>query len=615
MGVPTDANELKQSVADEWLVPPRAIDVPLKFPREGIKYDDLSDEEKEAWDEAEWGEDGPPDSVDPSAINDWLFNKNTIDQMLKQPMEYGLKVDGGDRLGKTIVFAKNKLHARFIVKRFDDNYPALKGHFCRLIAHGEPYAHSLIDDFEVTGNDPQMAVSVDMLDTGIDIPDVLNLVFFKIVRSKSKLWQMIGRGTRLREEIFVDVNGTVTDKEFFYVFDYLGNLDYFNAQIEGAEASGAKPLGERLFGARVNLLGLMQPEAKSGLQSPSAGYRGEEEGLYEGVRAQLIREVAGMPPDNFIVRAQRRHVEKFQEKSAWEHIGEEDRHELVEHVAALPTSEADPDVDAKRFDLLCLRVQLAMLRKAPFEPLYKAFVKQVHALEGKAAVPDVARPMALILEVQTTEWWTNATPQMVEIIRRRLRGLMSLIEPAGQVIVSTNLSDEMGEKREVKLLDLGGASSLARFREKARAYIDAHADHVTLARLRQSKPPTATDLDELQRLFTEADIASTADFEQIRALPDLPDFIRSLVRLDRSAAKSAFNLALAGKTLSALQIRFIEMIVDHLTASGRMEPALLYAPPFTDSARNGVSDAFGAAEVERIVQVISDFEPRIALAG
>ena len=192
---------------------------------------------------------------------------------------------------------------------------------------------------------------------------------------------------------------------------------------------------------------------------------------------------------------------------------------------------------------------------------------------------------------------------------------MGLIEPGEQVIVSTDLSDEMGEKREIELLDLGGASSLAQFRIKARAYVDAHANHVTLARLRQGKPLTIVDLDELQRLFTDADITSEADFTRIRALPDLPDFIRSLVGLDRGAALSAFNQALAGKTLSVSQIRFVEMMVDHLTASGRMEPELLYAPPFTDKAPNGVSDVFGALEVEHIINTLAGFEPRLERTG
>lgn len=614
-GVPTDAYDLKQAVTDGFLVPPRAIDVPLKYPRSGIRYDDLSDAEKDEWDALDWGEDGPPEEVDAADVNDWLFNINTIDLMLKQLMEDGLKVAGGDRLGKTIIFAKNHRHAEFIVERFDANFPALKGVFSRLIDNQVKYAHALIEDFEEPEKAPHIAVSVDMLDTGIDIPDVLNLVFFKIVRSKSKFWQMIGRGTRLREGIFVDADGKRTDKEFFYVFDYLGNLDYFNAQMDGAEARTAVPLGERLFAARVDLLGLMQPQQSPAgvVRSPSVPFHDEsgQPGLFEGVRAHLRQEVAGMALENFIVRAKRRYVEKFLDAGAWEYLGEEDRHELVEHVAGLPTSATDPDVDAKRFDLLCLRIQLAMLRNASFAPLRRAFVEQVHQLEAKAAVPEVARQMSLILEVRTDDWWTDATPEMVEIARRRLRGLMSLIEPGKQVIVTTDLADAMGSKREVELVDLGGASSLAQFRRKARAFVDAHADHVTLARLRQGRALTPSDLDELQKLFVAAGVADDADFHRVRQMPDMPSFIRSLVGLDRRAAQAAFNEALAGAVLSARQIDFVERMVDYLTASGSMDPAALYEPPFTDAAPNGVSDMFDGPIVARIVETLDGFEPRL----
>ncbi len=617
-GVPTDAYDLKQAVTAGFLVPPKAIDVPLKYPRAGIRYDDLSEAEKDEWDALDWGDDGPPDEVDAADVNHWLFNVDTIDLMLKQLMEDGLKVAGGDRLGKTIIFAKNHRHAEFIVERFDANYPALKGVFCRLIDNQVRYAHSLIEDFEEPEKAPHIAVSVDMLDTGIDIPDVLNLVFFKIVRSKSKFWQMIGRGTRLREGIFVDAEGKRGDKEFFYVFDYLGNLDYFNAQMDGAEARAAVPLGERLFAVRVDLLGLMQPASDTGsVRSSSTGFRGQadEPSLYEGVRTHLRQEVAGMPLDNFIVRARRRYVEKFLDAATWEHLGEEDRHELIEHVAGLPTSATDPDVDAKRFDLLCLRIQLAMARSATFAPLRKAFVEQVHQLEAKAAVPDVARQMVLILEVQTDEWWTGAMPEMVEIARRRLRGLVSLVEPGKQVIVTTDLADAMGSKREVELLDLGGASSLAQFRRKARAYVDAHADHITLARLRQGRPLTPSDLDELQKLFFEAGVAEEGDFQRVRQLPDMPDFVRSLVGLDRRTAQAAFNEALVGTTLSARQIDFVERIVDYLTKSGKMDPAALYEPPFTDAAPNGVSDMFDGALVTRLIDTLEFFEPRLDLAS
>ena len=604
-GVPTDAYDLPQAVQDEFLVPPKAIDVPLKFPRDGIRYDDLTDEEKEEWDALDWGEDGPPDGVGASDINDWLFNQNTIDQMLRQLMEDGLKVDGGDKLGKTIIFAKNHLHAEYIVERFDANYPALRGHFCKLIDNQVKYAHGLIDEFEQPDKDPQIAVSVDMLDTGIDIPDILNLVFFKIVRSKSKFWQMIGRGTRLRPGIFVDENGERSDKEFFYVFDYLGNLDFFNSQIEGTEARAAAPLGERLFAARVEMLGLLQPGVEFVHDVP------RDDALYEGVREQLQREVVGMPLDNFIVRGKRRWVEKFQDQKAWEQLSEEDSHELTEHVAGLPTTEIDTDVEAKRFDLLCLRIQLAMLRKASFEPLRKGLVTQVHQLEAKETIPDVKREMELILEVQTADWWADANVSMMEDVRRRLRGLMSLIDPESQVIINTNLVDSMGEKREVELIDLGGASSLAQFRRKARAWIDAHADNLTLVRLRKGRPITSSDLDELQSLLIDAGITNGEQFEQLTKMPNLPVFIRSLVGLDRKEAMQAFNDALADFTLSANQIAFVELIVEQLTASGSLDPALLYEPPFTDQNPNGVSDLFPDTQVAKILGTIRNFEPHL----
>lgn len=255
-----------------------------------------------------------------------------------------------------------------------------------------------------------------------------------------------------------------------------------------------------------------------------------------------------------------------------------------------------------------------MLRKATFEPLRKALVKQVHQLEAKAAVPDVAREMEVILEVQTGDWWTGATPDMIEEVRRRLRALMSRIEPDKQVVINTNLADVMSDKREIDLVDLGGASSLAQFRRKARAYVDAHADHVTIARLRQGRPLTPSDLDELQKLFVDAGIAEGDDFLRVRQMPDLPDFIRSLVGLDRRAAHGALNAALAGVTLSARQIEFVERILDYLTASGRMDPALLYEPPFTDAAPNGISDVFEGDVVSSIIDTLTGFEPRLAVA-
>jgi type I restriction enzyme R subunit len=170
-GVPTDAYDLDEAVADGYLVPPSAMSVPLKFVREGIKYDELSDEDKEKWDMLEWEDKLPDRDIDPAEVNKTLFNEDTVDKVLEHLMAHGLTVAEGDRLGKTIIFAKNSAHALFIEKRFNANYPHLAGHFARVIDYRTDYAQSLIDDFSIAENAPHIAISVDMLDTGIDVPE------------------------------------------------------------------------------------------------------------------------------------------------------------------------------------------------------------------------------------------------------------------------------------------------------------------------------------------------------------------------------------------------------------------------------------------------------------
>jgi type I restriction enzyme R subunit len=220
-GVPTYAYDLWQAVDEKFLVPPKGVAVGTKFLRHGITYDELSEEEKDEWDALDWGEDGPPDAIDSEELNKFLFNEDTVDKVLATLMVDGYKVAGGDRLGKTIIFAKNHAHAEFIEKRFNAQYPEYGGEFARLITYHTTYAQDLIDKFSQRDKSPHIAISVDMLDTGIDVPEVLNLVFFKMVRSKSKFWQMIGRGTRLCPDLF----GPGEDKREFLVFDFCGNLE------------------------------------------------------------------------------------------------------------------------------------------------------------------------------------------------------------------------------------------------------------------------------------------------------------------------------------------------------------------------------------------------------
>ena len=359
-GVPTDFYDLDQAVADGFLVPPRGIDVPVKFQREGINYDDLSDDEKELWDATEWDEDGNiPSKIAAPALNAWLFNEDTVDKVLAHLMQNGIKVKSGDRLGKTIIFAKNQAHAEFIVERFDANYPQYKGAFARTIHHGVKYAQSLIDDFSNTDKMPHIAVSVDMLDTGIDIPDVVNLVFFKPVYSRSKFWQMIGRGTRLRPDLF----GPDDHKTCFYVFDYCGNFEFFKQELPEAEGRLVDSLSKRLFTTRLELVATLDADHV-------------EPELRHDTAATLHAEVAAMNVDNFLVRPKRRVVEKFAEAEAWATLDKDDLDALANDVAGLPSELESEDEEAKRFDLLMYRLQLAMLRHEPaFDRLRSSVVE------------------------------------------------------------------------------------------------------------------------------------------------------------------------------------------------------------------------------------------------
>ncbi len=216
-----------QVLADKFLVPPKAISVPLKFQIQGIKYADLSDQEKIEFEEefADPITGEFPEEIGSEALNEWLFNIDTVDKVIAHLMQNGIKIEGGDKLGKTIIFAKSHNHALFIAERFDIQYPQYKGDFIRVIDYKETYKYDLLNKFKEPSKYPQIAVSVDMLDTGIDVPEVCNLVFFKRVRSKAKFWQMVGRGTRLCKNLI----GEGSDKKEFLIFDFCENLKYFSA--------------------------------------------------------------------------------------------------------------------------------------------------------------------------------------------------------------------------------------------------------------------------------------------------------------------------------------------------------------------------------------------------
>ena len=609
-GVPTDNYGLEDAVKDGFLVPARAISVPLKFPREGITYADLSEEEKEEWDAREWTEDGTvPDRVEAAAVNQWLFNADTVDKVLEHLMTGGQAVAGGDRLGKTIVFAKNQDHAEFIQERFDANYPHHKGAFARVIHCGLPYAQSLIDDFHDPKKAPHIAISVDMLDTGIDVPDVVNLVFFKLVRSKTKFWQMVGRGTRLRPDLF----GPGKDKEFFSIFDFCQNLEFFSMNPDAVETAVGKPLGRRLFEARLDLIGALDranenPAPSSGKMADAAPTAAAQQlvELRTDVVALLHGEVASMSLENFVVRPKRKLVETYREPGAWVVLTDEARRVLAEEVAGLPSGLDAEEEEAKRFDHLLLRLQLTVLRRDPSFERLREQVKAIAALlEEKAAIPMVQTQIVLIQMIQTDDWWQDVTAPMLETVRRNLRSLVKLIDKRRKVLVYTDFEDEIGSPTELSLTGIGGGDGFEKFREKARVFLREHEGHITIYKLRWNKPLTGSDLDELERMLASSGVGTV---EQIRKAKEkahgLGLFVRSLVGLDREAAKEAFAGFLSGRTLNASQIEFVDLIVNQLTEHGVMGAELLYESPFTDVTPRGPDALFDPAAVDQMVAIL-----------
>jgi len=597
-GNPTSAYELPDAVKDGYLVEPRGIEVPFKFLSQGISYDELSEEEREEYEEKLYDAetDELPPHVDRAALNKWILNIDTVDKTLKLIMEYGLKVDAGDKLGKTIIFARNHKHAEFIVERFDANYPHLAGKFARVIDSHDDYAQSLLDDFSKPKSDPQIAVSVDMLDTGVDVPEVVNLVFFKPLGSRVKFQQMIGRGTRLCPDLF----GPGEHKKEFYVFDICSNFEFFRQRLQDADVAPHTSITAATFRLRIQLLQHMAPSDKAELSEKDTVLR-------KDLADTLHSHVTALPLENFVVRPRRRVVEEFSERERWDTLSPEDAHRAAEQLAELPAQLPRENVEAKRWDIIILRLQLALGGAEPgFAALQTKVQRAASALEEKTAIPMVAKEIELIHALQTDEWWQDVTRPMLEHVRRHLRDLIQFIDRSKQKIVVTNFEDTMLGLDMVPVPYQSEEDSLYAYRQRVEKFIREHKNHLVIGKVYRNLPLTDRDLQALEQLLFSAEVAENREkFEQNLANGQtLPAFVRSLVGLDREAAKEAFGKFLAGTTYSAQQIRFIEQIINALTINGVMDPGLLYEPPFSEMAEDGIEGMFANDDVDTIISVL-----------
>ena len=572
-GVPTYAYDYETAVEqDHVLVRYYNYEVKTKFLEDGVTYDDLSDEDKARYEE-DFTEDGlMPDFIPSAKLNKFVFNETTVDTVLQDLMEHGIRVEGGDRLGKTIIFAQNKRHTEFILQRFNKLYPKYKGVFAQRVICDDAYAQTVIDDFKKPDKPPFIAVSVDMMDTGIDVPECVNLVFFKKVRSKTKFWQMIGRGTRLCKDLACmdQIDGEYTDKRRFIIFDYCGNFEFFREHKEGFEVRETKSLSENIFDKRVKLISLLQERV----------YAGQD---FQTWRAELMdichEQVTALNQDLTAVRLRLRYVEKYKERTAFQHISEGDKSELMQHIAPLVQMD-EKDEFAKRFDNFMYGLMLANMEKMPSFKYAKRQLCDIAALlERKVSIPQVQAKLPVIQEIGTDAFWDANDILLFEKVRKELRDLIQFtVEASVGKQIFTRLADPILARQEGNLLE--AAYDFEDYRAKVSRYVNEHGDTLAIYKLTHNVPLSSGDYQELSRVLT-SELGSHEDYQ--REFGDTPFglLIRKITKLDHDAAMEAFSKFINDQSLNQKQIAFVHKIINHVEQNGYMENvAVLAKPPF-----------------------------------
>lgn len=569
-GQPTDYYEYSTAVEDGYLVDYKGLIRGSKVVNEGIKYDDLSDDEKQqleqVWEYEQVNKD-PDDEWKPrdfreQEIYKYIYNTDTIDRMLQDLMENGLKVQSGELIGKTIIFAMNSPTAKLIVERFNILYPEYGNGFCEQIDYSINYSQDLIDRFSLRDNMPQIAVSVDMLDTGIDVPDVLNLVFFKRVRSRIKFMQMIGRGTRLSPDIF----GIGEDKKLFYIFDWGGNFKYFAENPKEGKAVRTISLTERLFGVRADIA--------CALQAPQYQADDFAKGLHDELKAILHAEVGKLDDAHIAVRNHWSTVSKYRDLASWQYISEVDVLDLKNEVAPLIPKSLENEL-AKKFDLLSLYVQLGMVDESFDSGGYEGQITVIaDALRKRSTIPDIKAKMPLLNEIMTSAFWENKTLVSIEDMRRQIRDLLKYLVGDKDMAFIVTIKDTVTDGGVA-----GKINTDVSYREKLLDFLTKQRDHPVLQKIHNLEHLSSEDIDELERILWQ-ELGTKEDYERylsrVQMTADIPvaAFIRKVVGLDRKKAIDLFTKFISANSLTAEQEEFINNILNYVCQNGDMQKSV-----------------------------------------
>lgn len=570
-GVPTYGYDLAQAVKDGYLVDFLSVESSLKFIEQGIVYDELSEADKEEYEATFENENGEiPERIDSSALNSWLFNADTIKKALHILMTEGIRINYGETLGKTIIFAKNHDHAEKILEVFGKEYPNLPG-YAKVIDNYMTYAQSAIDEFSEPDKLPQIAISVDMLDTGIDVPEVLNLVFFKKVMSKAKFWQMIGRGTRLCPGL---LDGE--DKQKFYIFDFCGNFEFFRMN-KGKATANMMALQGAIFNLEFQITYKLQ----------DMEYQTERLIAYRNALIQHMSEkVQELNRESFAVRQHLKYVDLYSDQSSYQTLSYEDTLVVKEELAPLILPDGD-EASAVRFDALMYGIELAYLIGKKYGKARSDLLKKVSAISTVANIPEIMVQAELINQILHTDYLDRAGINEFEHIRESLRDLMKYL-PKKKVRYDTNFEDDILsiEWKESELEN----DDLKNYKVKAEYYIRQHQDDLVIAKLKKNKPMTQDDIKTLEEILW-SDLGTKDEYEAEYGDKPLGEFVREIVGLDMNAAKEAFSEYLNAANLDSRQIYFVNQIVEYIVHNGLMKDlSVLQESPFTD--QGSVVDIF-----------------------
>lgn len=574
-GVPTYGYELAQAVQDGYLVDFMTVETTLKLMEQGIVYDDLSEEDKEQYENYFANDDGEmPESIDSSALNEWIFNKDTIRHVLALLMEKGIKIGYGSIIGKTIIFAKNHRHAEKICDIFNQEYPSLaKNGFCRVIDNYTNYAQSLIDEFSDARKMPQIVVSVDMMDTGIDVPEVVNLVFFKKVMSKAKFWQMIGRGTRLCPGL---IDGE--DKKQFYIFDFCGNFEFFRMNPKGKDVLSASSVQERIFDLKTQMIYKLQ----------DLEYQTEELTAFRNsLIDDLTFKIKELNRENFSVRQHLKFIDLYADQKAWEALTPLDLQQLSEEIAPLVLPSED-DIPAVRFDALLYGIELGYIAGNKYTKGIKDLMAKVGALSHCGTIPAVQQQKEFIKQILSTDYVETAGIPEFENIRTKIRDLIKYIPRDENPIYHTDFTDDI-VAINWRASELNN-DDLQNYKMKVNHYIRSHMNEASIAKLHTNQPLSADDIHALEQILW-SELGTKEDYAKEYQDKPLGELVREIVGLDMNAAKEAFSKYLNDVNMDDRQIYFVNQIINYIVQNGMMKNfAVMQEPPFND--KGDVADIF-----------------------